>query len=87
MRCGYGMQEEVVKFLGVIIDENLDWRLHTNSIKKRIGKGNYLLWRYKNSLTNGMKKTIYESENFVRSHLTYCLPVWGAKKSGALTDL
>jgi hypothetical protein len=32
-----------------------------------------------------MKKTIYE--RFVRTHLTYCLPVWGAKKSGALTDL
>jgi len=85
MRCGYGMQEEGVKFLGVIIDENLDWKLHTNSVKKKIGKGNYLLWRYKNSLTNNMKRTIYES--FVRTHLTYCLPVWGAKKSGALTEL
>ena len=85
MRCGYGLQEEGVKFLGVIIDENLDWRLQMNSVKKKIGKGNYLLWRYKNSLTTGMKKTVYES--FVRTHLTYCLPVWGAKKSGALTDL
>jgi len=32
-----------------------------------------------------MKKVIYES--FVRTHLTYCLPVWGAKKSNELTDL
>ena len=24
MRCGYGMQEEGVKFLGIIIDDNLD---------------------------------------------------------------
>ena len=39
MRCGYGLQEEGVKFLGVIIDENLDWKLHVNSIKKnREGK-------------------------------------------------
>ena len=39
MRCGYGLQEEGVKFFGVIIDENLDWKLHVNSIKKnREGK-------------------------------------------------
>jgi len=85
MRCGYGLQEEGVKFLGVIIDENLDWKPQTNYVKKKIGKGNYLLWRYKHSLSNGMKKTIYES--FVRTHITYCLPVWGAKKTLELTEL
>ncbi len=85
MRCGYGMQEEGVKFLGVVIDENLDWKLQTNNVRKKIGKGNYLLWRYKNSLSTGMKKTIYES--FVRTHISYCLPVWGARKTAELTDL
>ncbi len=85
MRCGYGLQEEGVKFLGVIIDENLDWKLQINNVKKKIGKGNYLLWRYKSKLTIGMKKTIYES--FVRTHLTYCLSVWGAKRSSKLTEL
>ena len=85
MRCGYGQQEEGVKFLGVLIDENLDWKLHINNIKKKIGKGNYLLWRYKNKLTQPMKRTIYES--FVRTHINYCLLVWGAKKTIAHTEL
>ena len=85
MRCGYGLQEEGVKFLGVIIDENLDWKLQVNHVKKKIGKGNYLLWRYKNKLSLNMKKTIYES--FVKTHLTYCLTVWGAKKTANLTEL
>jgi len=85
MRCGYGLQEEGVKFLGVIIDENLDWKLQISNIKKKIGKGNYLLWRYKNRTTLPMKKVIYES--FIRTHLTYCLSVWGAKKSQSLTEL
>ncbi len=40
MRCGYGLQEEGVKFLGVMIDENLDWKLQIANIKKKIGKGN-----------------------------------------------
>jgi len=85
MRCGYGLQEEGVKFLGVIIDENLDWSLQIANIKKKIGKGNYLLWRYKNRTTVQMKKVIYES--FIRSHITYCLSVWGAKKTQSITDL
>ncbi len=85
MRCGYGLQEEGVKFLGVVIDENLDWKLHITQIKKKIGKGNYLLWRYKNRLTDKMKEVIYES--FIRSHLTYCISVWGAKKTNSLSDL
>jgi len=85
MRCGYGLQEEGVKFLGVIIDENLDWKLQIANVKKKIGKGNYLLWRYKNKLTLPMKKVIYES--FIRTHITYCLSVWGAKKSQSLTEL
>ncbi len=85
MRCGYGLQEEGVKFLGITIDENLDWKLQVSNVKKKIGKGNYLLWRYKNRITLKMKKIIYES--FIRTHLTYCLAVWGAKKTQALTDL
>ena len=85
MRCGYGLQEEGVKFLGVTIDENLDWKLHIKNVAKKIGKGNYLLWRYRFKLSTKMKKTIYES--FVRTHLTYCIPVWGAKKTQAHTDL
>jgi len=85
MRCGYGLQEEGVKFLGVIIDENLDWKLHVKYVKKKIGKGNYLLWRYKKSLSIAMKRTIYES--FIRCHLLYCLIVWGAKKTQSLAEL
>jgi hypothetical protein len=85
MRNGYNLQEEGVKLLGVTIDENLDWKLQINNIKKKIGKGNYLLWRYRKQLSAKMSKTIYES--FVRCHLTYCLLIWGGKQSGHLTEL
>ena len=85
MRCGYNLQEEGVKLLGITIDENLDWKLQINAIKKKIGKGNYLLWRYKKQLSSNMAKTIYEC--FVRCHLTYCILTWGAKKSGQISEL
>ncbi len=85
MRCGYGLQEESVKLLGVHIDEYLDWKVHVATVQKKIGKGNYLLWRHKKKLNIVTKKLVYES--FVRSHLLYCLTVWGGAKTAVLTPL
>jgi hypothetical protein len=76
MRVGYGLQEESVRFLGLHIDENLDWRVHISNVVKKISKGSYLLWRHKKKLNIQSKKQIYES--FIRSHILYCLSVWGA---------
>ncbi len=74
-RSGYGLQEESVRMLGVEIDENLDWKIHTKKVEKKISKANYLLWRHGKKLSNDNKKLLYES--FVRSHLLYCITAWG----------
>jgi len=74
-RSGYGLQEESVRLLGVEIDENLDWKIHTKKVEKKISKANYLLWRHGKKLNVKNKKLLYES--FVRSHLLYCLTAWG----------
>jgi len=74
-RVGYGLQEEAVKFLGVYLDENLDWKIQCKKLVNKIGKGNYLLWRHKKVLTKETRKMIYES--FVRCHITYCISAWG----------
>ena len=84
-RCGYGMQEESVKLLGIHIDENLDWHAHIKSVEKKISKGNYLLWRHKKILNTNTKKILYES--FVRCHLLYGLSVWGGAKKTKLSIL
>jgi len=84
-RCGYGLQEESVKLLGIHIDENLDWKIHIKSVVKKISKGNYLLWRYSNHLSKNMKQIIYES--FVRCHLTYGLVAWGGANDTAKKPL
>ncbi len=81
-RCGYGLQEESVKLLGIYIDENLDWSEHIKSVNKKISKGNYLLWCYRKDLNLNSKKVIYES--FVRSHLLYGLTIWGGAKNNKL---
>ena len=84
-RCGYGLQEESVKLLGIHIDENLDWGVHIKSVEKKISKGNYLLWRCKKILNNVTRKVLYES--FVRSHLLYGLTVWGGASKVKLSPL
>ena len=84
-RNGYELQEEGVRMLGVVVDENLDWKLHISSVNKKISKANYLLWRHKKSLKLETKKLLYES--FVRSHLLYCLTVWGGAKNCNLKPL
>jgi hypothetical protein len=85
MRCGYGLQEEGVKLLGLLIDENLDWSLHIKSVIKKISKGSYLLWRHKKKLNLKSAKVIYES--FVRCHLLYCLTVWGGARPRLIKPL
>jgi len=81
-RCGYGLQEEGVKLLGIYIDENLDWGVQIKNVEKKISKGNYLLWRYKKLLNDNCKKVIYES--FVRCHLSYGLSIWGGANKNKL---
>jgi len=84
-RSGYSLQEESVKLLGIEIDENLDWKQHIRSVIKKIGKGNYLLWRHSRKLSDKMKLTIYES--FVRCHLLYGITIWGGASASALKPL
>ena len=85
MRCGSGLQEESVKLLGVHIDEDLNWKVHINNIVKKISKANYLLWRHGKKLNTPTKKVIYES--FARSHMLYCLTVWGSAKNSIIKPL
>jgi len=84
-RSGYGLQEESVKLLGVEIDENLDWKRQIQAVIKKMGKGNYLLWRHSKKFTLNMKKTIYES--FVRCHLLYGITVWGGANNTNLKPI
>ena len=48
------------------------------SVKKKISKGNYLLWRHGKKMGSNIAKTIYEI--LVRWHLLDCLNAWGGSK-------
>jgi len=64
------------KFLGVIIDDKLSWKSHTNSIRQKINKQCGILYHTRDFLTMNARKCIYFS--LIYPHLTYCNTVWGA---------
>ena len=57
------------KFLGVIIDENITWEDHINSIEKKLAKNLGLLYQAKHILENESLKTTYFS--YIHSYLIY----------------
>lgn len=74
-----------VKFLGVQLDEHLDWRKHTGHIIRKLAKYVPILYRIRNNLTEKSLKLIYNS--LIYPNLIYCNSVWGACASGSLNSV
>lgn len=63
------------KFLGLHIDEHLNWGQHINSIYLKISKLCGVLYRIRHQLTNEAMITIYYTLCY--PHFMYCVSVWG----------
>lgn len=57
----------------------LQWKEQIESVRKRITSMMPLLYRIKNSLTETMKKVIYNT--LIESKLLYGIEIWGKAKS------
>ena len=66
---------EHTKFLGVDIDNKLEWTMHTRLLAQKLKANKYLLSRTKNILPSNCLRSIYYSH--VHSHLQYGLLIWG----------
>ena len=73
------------KFLGIILDNELKWNLHTAYISKKISKSISVLKMLKFSFPNEILKSIYFS--LVYPYFTYCNLVWGGAASTHLDSL
>ena len=67
-------REYGIKFLGVILDENLTWRKHINIIENKISKNIGLLYKAKFLLSQKCLKSIYFS--FVHSYINLANIAW-----------
>ena len=64
-----------IKFLGVILNESLNWTDHLNYIVSKINKN--VGYFYKARRILDQKELINLYRCFIEPYITYCLPVWG----------
>ena len=65
----------VTKFLGVLMDENLNWKAHINSIGTKLAKTVSVFYKVRNLLNKGSLYTLYCS--LFLPYLNYCVEAWG----------
>ena len=84
-RIGKGCEENSFKFVGVKIDEFLQWKDHLNSVKSKLASATFALSKVKRLLPEKTKLTIYNS--LFKSHIEYCNIAWGKSNSTLLSKL
>ena len=63
------------KFLGVFIDNKMNWSAHIHYIKNEISKSIGILFKIRNFLDNHTLRSMYFT--FIYPYLIYCVEVWG----------
>ena len=66
---------ESVKFLGLWLDQNLNWNIHVNKLITRIKRNMHLLRTPKHLFNEKTLKLIYHAH--IQSHIDYGLILWG----------
>ena len=70
--------EKFTKFLGVMIDQNLNWKQHILHVKKKVSRGLGTIRKARKYLNYESLRTLYHS--FVYPYLDYCIEVFGNEK-------
>jgi len=76
---------ENTKFLGVYVDEKLNWKKHFDHIAHKISKGLGAMGRVRNIVPNNVLLMIYHS--LIYPYITYCNIVWGSANATSLHKL
>ena len=63
------------KFLGVIIDNKLNWSCHMAHIKNKMSKGIGIICKARKNLNEETLTTLYYS--FIYPYINYCIIAWG----------
>ena len=64
------------KFLGVILDNELNWTANVKSILTKMKQNFVLMCRGKNLLPSHNLKLLYYGH--IYSHMSYCVAIWGS---------
>ena len=64
------------KFLGLVLDENLSWSFHIDSISRKVSKSIGILYRARHYLSLDILINLYYS--FIYPHISYGTFIWGS---------
>ena len=78
-------QVEEIKFLGVILDENLTWKKHIQYINRKIAKNIGIISKARTILNKKTLLTLYYT--FIYPYLNYCITSWGSANKTILDPL
>lgn len=73
------------KFLGMIIDEHLNFGAHITNIKQKVSRGLGVLFKAKRYVHECTLLTLYYA--FIYPYYTYCITIWGNTYSTYLDSL
>ena len=74
-----------VKYLGIILDSRLTWKIHVDELCKKLGRTVGMLFKIRHQCTKRVLRSLYFS--LFESHLSYGLPVWGCANQTLIQKL
>ena len=72
-------QVEFTKFLGMWVDQSLNWRKHASRLVLKIARNTHLLRMGKYLLSSQVQKILYHAQ--ISSNILYGLSIWGSMAS------
>ncbi|MFM9988300.1 RNA-directed DNA polymerase [Flavobacterium sp.] len=83
---GYSIEQvDNAKFLGVFVDDKLNWKKHIDYIALKISRGLAVMGRLRNTLPRNALLMLYYT--MIYPYLTYCNLIWGSASATALRRL
>ena len=73
------------KFLGIFVDEKLNWKTHIDHVAVKIAKGLGAIGRVRNIVPNSVLFTLYQA--MIYPYLAYCNIIWGSASAVSLNRL
>lgn len=73
------------KFLGVIIDSNLNWKSHISYVNSKLSKCVSILFKVNSILNEHSLRLLYYTLFY--PHITYCVEIWGTAYSSSINSI
>ena len=69
-------RQEFIKFLGVLLDENLNWKEHIKQTENKIAKNLVILYKARPFLERNVLLALYDSH--MQTYINYANIAWGS---------